>query len=109
MAAKAQIYHIVEGTSEPQDFQLLDDNEAFDGTGFDIGLKVYSNGTLVTSSPPTVAWLDQGTSTVRVSGIENLSAGEYKVRYTVTDSGGKIGHVPSGNDADTWVIAKPYA
>jgi hypothetical protein len=112
MAAQSKTYRIVEGTSEPQDFQLLDDGVALVGTGLTLGLKVYLNGTLVTTSAPTVAWLSQAAGTVRVSGIDGLSSGEYHVRYTLTDSGGKIGFVPGGptiTEADRWIIVPAYA
>jgi hypothetical protein len=112
MPNPSKTYHIVEGTSEPQDYQLLDDGAAFDGTGFTVALKVYSNGTLVTSGVPTVAWLSQAVSTVRVSGMDGLAAGEYRVRYTLTDGSSNVGFVPGGPnimEADRWIITRPYA
>jgi hypothetical protein len=112
MAVQPKTYHIVEGTSEPQDFQILDDGAELVGTGLTLAIRVYSNGTLVSTSPPTVAWLDQAAGTVQVSGIESLAAGEYNVRYTLTDSGGKVGFVPGGPNvtaSDTWIIKTAYA
>jgi hypothetical protein len=112
MAAQSKTYRIVEGTSEPQDFQILDDDENLVGTGLDLDVKVYLNGTLVTTDAPTVAWLSQAAGTVRVSGIENLDPGEYHVRYTLTDSSDKVGFVPGGPnivEADRWIIVPAYA
>jgi hypothetical protein len=111
-ASLSKTYRIVEGTSEPQDFQLEDDGEALVGTGFTVALKLYSNGTLVTTSAPTVAWLSQAAGTVRVSGCEGLSAGEYRVRFTLTDGSSKVGFVPGGpnvTEADRWIIVPAYA
>jgi hypothetical protein len=110
MPARSQTYRIVEGTTEPQDFQLNDDDAALVGTGFTLGIVVYSNGTAV--SGISAAWLDQAAGTVRVSGIGTLEAGEYAVRYTLTDTGGKIGFVPGGQkvmEADRWIITRVYA
>lgn len=111
MATISKTYRIVEGTSEPQDFQLYDEDVALVGTGFTLGLKVYLNGTLVTSAP-TAAWLSQAAGTVRVSSMNLLSAGEYHVRYTLTDSGSKVGFIPGGPnivEADRWIIVPAYA
>jgi hypothetical protein len=112
MAALSKTYRIVQGTSEPQDFQLYDDDVELIGTGFTVALKVYANGTLVSTNPPTVAWLSQAAGTVRVSGVENLTAGEYHVRYTLTDGSSKVGYIPGGPnimEADRWIIVPAYA
>jgi hypothetical protein len=112
MALLSKTYRIVEGTTEPQDYAILDDGDALVGTGFTVGLKVYLNGQLVTASVPTVAWLDQAAGTVRVSGMDGLAAGEYTVRYTLTDGSAKVGFVPGGpnvTQADRWVIVPAYA
>jgi hypothetical protein len=112
MAATSKTYRIVEGTSEPQDFELQDDGAALDGTGFTIALKLYSNGTLVTTTPPTAAWLVQASGTVRVTGCEALPTGEYRARYTLTDGSNKVGFVPGGPniiEADRWIIVPAYA
>lgn len=107
MPSLSKTYRIVEGTSEPQDFQLEDDGAALDGTGFDVDVVVYQNGTLVTTNAPDVDWLSQGDGTVRVTGIEALGSGEYHVRYTLTDGANKVGFVPGGPNvmgADIWII-----
>lgn len=111
MPTLSKTYRIVEGTSEPQDFQILDDGDALVGTGLTLGIVVYQNGTAV-SSAPTVAWLSQAAGTVRVSSMNLLSAGEYHVRYTLTDSGSKVGYVPGGPnvfEADRWIIVPVHA
>ena len=105
--ARGYTYDIVLGTSEPQDFQLTDDGEDQVGTSLTIGIVVYQGTTLVDDID--IAWLDQTAGTVRVTGIESLAAGEYHVRYTLTDSGGKVGFVPSGREADRWLVAPVYA
>lgn len=112
MALLSKTYRIVEGTTEPQDYTLLDDGVALVGTGLTVGLKVYSNGQLVTTGAPTVAWLSQADGTVRVSGMDGLTAGEYAVRYTLTDASSKVGYVPGGpnvDKADRWIIVPAYA
>lgn len=95
------------GTTEPQDFALLDDGEAVVGTGFTLGLRISQkvDGAYVALDvPPTVAWLSQAAGTVRVSGAGALAIGSYLVRYTLTDGGGKVGFVPNGEKADLWQV-----
>jgi hypothetical protein len=100
--ASGNTYYIVYGTTEPQDFQLTDDGENLVGTSLTIGIVVYRGTTLVVGI--SVAWLDQANGTVRVTGVESLAADEYQVRYTLTDSGGKVGLIPSGRQADRWLV-----
>lgn len=103
------------GTSEPQDFELLSDDEALDGTGFDVDIVIYTyvEGrapvALNLGSPaPSVEWLDQAAGTVRVTGCESLDAGTYLVRYRLTDGDDKDGFFPNGMQADVWrVVAVP--
>lgn len=94
-------YKIVVGTEEPQDFQLLDDNEPLVGTGLTLGIEAREDITGV-----SVAWLAQAAGTVRVTGIENLGLGTYHVRYTLTDSGGKVGYSPNGHAPDEWQVVR---
>jgi hypothetical protein len=108
MAARGKIYNIVQGTSEPQDFLIRNDGDALDGSGFTIGLSIYQDGQ-VPSSVPTVAWLSQANGTVRVSGVNVLSSGEYRVRFSLTDGSSKVGYVPNGPDADRWIVVTAYA
>ena len=112
MATQSKTYNIVEGTSKPQQFELQDDEAAFDATGLDVDVEVYLNGTIVTSNAPTVAWLDQSASTVEVSGVENLTPGEYHVRYKLTYSDATVDYLPGGPnvvEADRWIIKPRYA
>lgn len=97
------------GTSEPQDFALKNDGVALVGTGFTIGLEMFTLSDLgvwdaIGSPMPTVAWLSQAAGTVRVTGLEGLSAGTYAVRFTLEDGSGTIGYAPNGLSADTWRI-----
>lgn len=92
------------GTSEPQDFELQDNGEAIDGTGFAVGIEILTHTGEDVGTEPTVAWLSQADGTVRVSGVENLAVGTYKVRFTLTDGSGKVGYVPNGLVADTWKV-----
>lgn len=106
------------GTTEPQDFELRNDGVAIDGTGFTIAIEVYQRvegaWTLLTGettpAAPTVAWLSQAVGTVRVSGLDDaeLPAGNYRVRFPLTDGSGKVGYFPNGDTADLWcVVAIP--
>jgi hypothetical protein len=105
--------HIIpEGTSEPQDFELRNDGEAVDGTGFDVTLYICQN---VVSGEPicpegepppeiTVAWLSQANGTVRVTGVEFLEVGQYLVRFRLTDDNNQDGFFPNGAKADIWRV-----
>jgi hypothetical protein len=100
-------YTIPLGTSEPQDFALKDDGASFDASGYTLALEIarkIAGGTEAVTSPPTVAWLNQTGSTVRVSGVERLTLGSYFVRFKLTDGGGKVGFVPNGEKADLWHV-----
>jgi sugar (pentulose or hexulose) kinase len=101
---------IVLGTSEPQDFQILDDGAALVGTGFDVGLEVRATGLtteqLTAFNALVVTWLSQAAGTVRVTGIEDLPLGTYYPRYTLTDSGGNVGYAPNGSGADEWRVVR---
>lgn len=101
---------IVFGTTEPQDFALLDDGEALVGTGFDIGIEFRETGLseeqLAEVAEVSVAWLDQAAGTVRVTNFEDLPIGTYYVRFTLTDSGGKVGYAPNEAGADEWRVVR---
>lgn len=93
------------GTSEPQDFALLDEGAPLVGTGLTLELVITeANGTALGSPAPTVAWLVQADGTVRVLGTETLSLGSYSVRYQLTDGLGQVGYAPNGDAADTWDV-----
>lgn len=53
---------------------------------------------------PTVAWLVAADGTVRVTGVEVLPLGNYRVRYRLTDGAGKFGFAPNGEKADLWTV-----
>lgn len=95
-------HDIVLGTTEPQDFQLLDDHVALVGTGLTIGLAFRE----AVDTPPTAAWLDQAAGTVRVTGVDELPVGEYHVRFTLTDSGGNVGYAPNAAPPDVWRVVR---
>lgn len=95
---------IVEGTTEPQDFALLDDGAALVGTGFDLGIDFRETSDEL--DDVVVAWLNQATGTVRVTGLEGLPTGKYHVRFTLTDGAGKVGYVPNGVGADEWSVVR---
>lgn len=91
---------IVVGTEEPQDFQIFDNAAALVGTSWNVALVFRET----VATPPTVAWLDQATGKVRVSGCENLAVGRYHVRYKITDGAGRDAFAPSVLAADEWVV-----
>lgn len=106
MRAKGLHHTIVLGTSEPQDFGLLNDGEALVATGFDVALAIRAVApATLPGTVPTVAWLSQVAGTVRVSGVDQLALGTYKVRFQLT-AGGQVGFVPNDAEADTWTVAR---
>jgi hypothetical protein len=100
--------HIIPfGTSEPQDFALLDAGAAINGTAIDVDLEIaaYAGGVpSEVDTPPTVAWLSAAAGTVRVTGTESLAVGTYLVRFKLTDAGDLIGFVPNLAKADIWRV-----
>ncbi len=94
-------HQMVVGTTEPQDFALLDDGVALVGTGFTLGIDW--RGTDPTG-PVVVAWLDQAAGTVRVTGTGSMAVGTYFWRWTLTDSGGKIGYIPNKGEPNVWKV-----
>ena len=94
-------HQMVVGTSEPQDFQLLDDGVALVGTGFDVAIvfRRPPGGT------PTVEWLNQAVGTVRVSGVDEMTVGSHYFRFHLTDSGGGDGYVPNLDPANLWMVS----
>lgn len=100
--------HIIPvGTSEPQDFALLDAGVAINGTAITVSLEIaqYASGTTSeVDTPPTVAWLSAAAGTVRVTGTESLEIGTYLVRFKLTDAGSLIGFVPNLAKADIWRV-----
>jgi hypothetical protein len=95
---------MVVGTTEPQDFQLLDDGNALVGTGFTPSLAWH--GTTPAGSP-TITWLDQAAGIVRVSNVGTMAVGVYQFRVRLTDGGGKIGFLPNLQHLpDTWRVVR---
>lgn len=98
---------IVVGSTEPVDVQLRADGAAQVGTGLDVTLEIarYENGIeSAVALPPTIAWLDQATGTVRVTDVDRLVVGHYAVRYRLTNSAGKFGRCPNDESADYWKV-----
>jgi len=94
---------MVVGTSEPQDFQLLEDGVAKDGTGWDVDIEWRDSP----DTPPTVAWLVQASGTVRVTGTESMAVGQYRFRFSLTDGGGDVGYVPNlDKEANVWRVVR---
>lgn len=98
---------IVFGTSEPQDFKLLDKGVAINGANLTVAIEIsaYADGEVSTvDSPPSVAWLSEADGTVRVSDVDNLAVGTYLVRFKLTDTSGNVGYCPTGGKADVWRV-----
>jgi len=103
------LVHIIPfGTSEPQDFQLLNDGAALDGTGLTLSIEVETPQGQAISPLPTAVWLSQANGTVRVTGIEDLPKGRYRVRYVLTTTGSPstLGYVPNGQQPDVWHVVE---
>lgn len=99
-------YVIPLGTSEPQDFELRNNGVAINGTGYAIGIEVarFADGAVIGVPAPSIAWLVQAAGTVRVTGVEAFVAGNYLVRFRLTDGSSKIAYVPNGEHADLWLV-----
>jgi hypothetical protein len=108
MSVEVQLRHvIVVGTTEPQEFALVDRGVAINGLGLDIALEIYrvvGVATLLEEDAPTVTWLDTDAGTVSVDGVENLEVGSYYVRYRLTDGDANVGFCPNGKKADLWIV-----
>jgi hypothetical protein len=93
---------MVVGTTEPQDFELLESGAALDGTDLEVEIEFRED-----VSGVTVAWLDQAGGTVRVSGAENLSARTYHFRFKVTDNSDDFGYIPNLESApNEWRVVR---
>jgi hypothetical protein len=98
------------GTSEPQDFELRNNGVALDGSTLDVALEMVAiEGSTLPETVPTVGWLNRAAGTVRVTGVETLPVGGYRVRYKLTDAGSKIGFCPNGAKADIWQVVALHA
>jgi hypothetical protein len=90
---------LVLGTSEPQDFQLTDDDLPLVGTSLTLGIQFRTSGLsaakVAAIAALTTAWISQAAGTVRLSSTEGLPVGEYHFRWSLTDTGGKVGYIPN--------------
>lgn len=86
---------MVVGTSEPQEFQLLQDGVPLNGTGFSVAIEFRGGVGEPTAPTLSVAWLDQAAGTVRVSGVEIMIVERYHFRFKLTDAGAKVGYIPN--------------
>jgi hypothetical protein len=87
------------GTSLPVEIQLTNDGEPMVGTGWDLthDIKQLVNREMVDieGAPLTVVWADQAAGIARVTGRENLEAGNYLFVFILTDGTGKTESVPN--------------
>jgi hypothetical protein len=96
---------MVVGTTEPQDFELLESGAALDGTGWDVEIEFRES--IAGVEAVTVAWLDQSAGTVRVTGAENLTARTYHFRFKLTDGSDDFGYVPNLDTApNEWRVVR---
>ena len=104
-------HKMVVGTSEPQDFQLYNEEDVpLVGTG--VTVEIDWRGTDPVGSPGvTVAWLDATIGTVRVTDTEDMPVGLYRFRWKLTDSGGgRSGFIPNLDiEANYWRVARVCA
>lgn len=98
--------HIIPfGTSEPQDFELRDRGDPVVGTGLTVTLVIVAlSGAEIDPLLTLADWLDELAGTVRVTGVENLAVGNYRVRFKLTDVLNTIGYAPNGEKADLWSV-----
>jgi hypothetical protein len=94
-------HQMVFGTSEGQDFQLLNDGVALNGTGLTVSIEWRDPAP---TSPPTVAWLSAAAGTVRVTGTGSMAVGRYPFRFKLVDGGTLIGYAPNSAGADVWRV-----
>jgi len=96
-----ELTHImVVGTSEPQDFLLLNNGAAVVGTSLTVGLEWRGTAPAGTFS---VSWLDAPAGKVRVTGTGSMVIGIYPFRFTLTDGGGAKGYCPN-RGAHQWRV-----
>ena len=97
------LHTMVLGTTESQDFQLLDDGENLVGTGLTVTIEFRESGVSATA-----AWLSQATGTVRVTAVTGMAtAGRmYHFRFKLVDSGSKVAYCPNAHSPDEWFIAR---
>ncbi len=102
------ITHIIpEGTTEPQDFQLIADGVNLDATGLTLGLRIDDRNGVPVTLTGSFAFLNDASGTVRVllDAVDlPLNKSAYQVRWSITDGSGKIAFIPNGRDPDVWQI-----
>lgn len=98
----AEMTHtMVVGTTEAQDFQLLNDGVALNGTGLTVSIEWRDPEP---ASLPTVAWLSAAAGTVRVTGTGSMPVGRYPFRFKLVDGSSLIGYAPNSAGADVWRV-----
>lgn len=104
-------HYIPVGTSEPQDFALVNEGAAILGAGITVELEIAQrvNGAdVAVVDPPAVTWLNESAGTVRVTGTEGLELGTYLVRFKLTDTAGEVGFVPNRLRALIWQVVPVF-
>lgn len=96
--------YTIQGATEPHDFQILEDEQPFDGTGYTVRA-VFSSDEV--NAVVTAAWLEQATGKVRLTGVGNMPAGQYKFRLKVIAGNGTWSYVPSEGLHDWWRVRRP--
>ena len=104
------IHYVRENETGYQDFSLIDNDVAYNGTGATVALVLLDKGQGVVDMTGKVAWLVAASGTVRVSpAVGDLQArlSPYSAVFIVTLNGLTYsfpkGH-PSGTKADQWVV-----
>lgn len=100
-------YDIVEGTSGPLEFQLLENGVAIDLTTITVTLLLEDRTGTTVSSPGTVTVTDAMTGKVTLTPTNTAvfvaSSGPYFARWKLTTTTPTVFYVPSSN-RDTWAI-----
>lgn len=93
---------MVVGTTEPQDFVLINAGVAFNLTGMQ-SVEIDWRGT-DPDGAFNVAILDAPAGQVRVTGTGVMEIGDYPFRFKVADAGGKIGFIPNKFGPCIWRV-----
>lgn len=101
------MYTIVQGTSEPLEFDLFNDNAPINGAGYSVALSIRRADGANMPAAPVVAWQDQAAGRVRVTGLDGLTPGRYLVRVRLTSGAGEVAFVPNGAEPDVWDVVWP--
>jgi hypothetical protein len=99
-------YRMVQGTSDPHDFRLLEEGAAFTDGELD-GVTIAMEWRTAPDDPPTVDWLDRDAGTVRVTDTEDMAVGLYRFRWKLTDAGGIVSYVPNEDlESNEWRVMR---